>query len=321
MIRKLNLSVSGINKIISYSFNGGYDGGSYSATLIVEDIGSYNIGDSISIYFGYDNAVPTRIFTGYIKEIVYSAPDRTYTLTIFDELIKAVDYFVASSTPDNAYKIKNISAEDLVGEVLNMAGITNYGHDTSYFTFGVHGEGEVNLTGAYDFVHGVADLIAWHIYADSSGKVWFKDRKPYVMSTDTSSRTITKFLNINPYSKSDRDLRNRVVIYGQGVYAEAKASSPYLPSGFYKTVVLSSPFIDDQSFAQDACNYNLTKLNRLTEELTISIEGITDLSPLEVITLNFSSPYDFVNGDWFVYNLSTRIGDSSGFVQDVVLRK
>jgi len=316
--RILKIDATNINEILNYRFDGGYDGGSYTAII---DCVSHNvdIGDYVIVSLGYENGSYDVAFTGYVKQIERKIPDDTYTIYLYDVLIRAVDYFIASSNPDNAYKIKNISAEDLVGDILNMAGITNYGHGTTNFTFGVHGEGEANLTGAYDFIHGVADLLAWHIYADKSGKVWFVDRKPYIMDGDIEKFTITDILRIGGYSRSDRDLRNRVVVYGKGVYAEAHASSSYLPPGFYKSVVLSSPFIDDQTFAQRACDYNLEKLNRLTEELSIAIEGIPGLFPLDVVKID-NPDYPFINGKWLVYQLSTSFG-KNGFIQELVLRK
>lgn len=318
MIKRINLSATNISNIKSWTFQGGYDGGAYTSTIICESH-SVNIGDFITIYFWYNDDVPYKVFSGYVKQIQRNIPDNVYTITIYDVLIRAVDYFIASSTPDSAYKIKNISAESLVGNILSMAGITNYGHGTSYFTFGVNGEGEVNLTGAYDFIHGVADLLAWHIYADKEGKVWFVDRKPYVMSGDTPKLTITEILAVSPHNKTDRDLRNRVVVYGRGVFAEAKASSPYLPTGFYKSVVLSSPHIDSQQFAQMSADYNLTKLNKLTEEVMIRIEGIPELFPMDVIEIN-NQFYPDINGNWFVYSLSSSVSDR-GFIQELILRK
>jgi len=318
-VKHLELEADYVDSIISYTFSGGYDGGAYTLSFECIDH-NLSIGNKIEVRAGYDGNLE-RVFTGYVKQISFNIPSRTYTITLYDELIRAVDYFIASSTPDTAYKIKNISAEALVGDVLSMAGITNYGYETTYFTFGVNGEGEVNLTGAYDFVHGIADLLAWHIYADKDGKVWFVDRKPYIVDDDVAKLTIgNTVLAVSPYTISDRDLRNRIVVYGNGVYAEAKADSPYLPTGFYKSVVLSSPYIDDQTFAQKSADYNLDKLNKLTEELMITIEGIPELYPLDVIELNNPNLPDELNSKWLVYAMETRFGNT-GFIQDVTLRR
>ena len=201
-----------------------------------------------------------------------------------------------------------------------MAQITNYDYEETHFTFGVHGEGEVNLVGAYDYVHGIADLLAFHIWADKDGTVNFKRRLPYITSSDTTidvNISENQIIKYAPYLVTDRDLRNRIVIYGRNVYAEAKASSPYLPSGFYKSVVLSSPHIDDQSFAQQAADYNLEKLNKLTEQLTIQVEGIPQLYPLQIINITDGD----YSGKWLVYSLGTNISSKSGFIQDVILRR
>ena len=314
MIQTIYIRADNIQGITSFSFNGDYDGGAYTATIKCIDH-NVHIGSKVSVYGGYSQ--DNLLFTGYVKQINYSYPDGTYDILLYDELIKAVDYFVASSSPDSAYKIKNKSAEDLVRDILNMAQIYSYDYEPTNFVFGVHGEGEVNLVGAYDYIHGVADLLAYHIWATPDGTVHFRRRLPYVTDDDSTDYDIyqSQIVKYAPYVISDADLRNRIVVYGRGVFAEAKASSPYLPSGFYKSVVMSSPHIDDQQYAQQAADYNLQKLNHLTERLTLQTVGIDGLNPLDIVYLH--GKYE---GKWLVYSFRTTIS-KSGYIHDIVLSK
>lgn len=233
-------------------------------------------------------------------------------------MVKATDFFIASDTPDDSYKARNISAEDLVEAVFNMAQITSYSHDTSYFTFGITRDVEVNLVSAYDFAKTIADILAYSIWCDNTRTAYFKDRRPYVMGSDTSYKTVNGILNITR-RLSDRDLRNRVVVYGAtGIYAVAEAESPYLPAGFRKSVVVASPWIDDQDMAQAACDYNLDKFNRLTEEVTVELIGDPDLHARQVITI--SETHTGISGLWYIYACEHRWGQG-GYTTNLELRK
>jgi hypothetical protein len=278
-----------------------------------------SIGDSITVYLGYVGDY-NKIFTGYVKSITYTTPPTMKKITAYGAMIRAVDYFIAASDPDNPYSQSNISAEDLVEDIMDMAGLTNFGYDATSFVFGVQNPVEVNLVSAYDFCSMVSNTLAWHLYADLNGKVWFVNRKPYVMGGDSSIATITQtdILNVS-YIQSERDLRNRVVVYGgEGISSVASASSPYLPSGFYKSVVASAWWIDTQSMADLAASYNLDLLNRLTKEATITILGDSSISAREVVTVTESRTG--MSGDWYVYGVDHSWG-SGGFTTTLTLRQ
>ncbi len=289
-----------------------------SASLVLNAISTtLDMGDSITVSLGYEGNSP-EVYTGWVKQIEKTVPDNTYVITCNDEMVKAVDFFIASNTPDSCYKARNISAEDLVEALLNMAQITSYVHDTTYFTFGITRDVEVNLMSSYDMCKTIADILAYAIWCDYTGTAHFQDRRPYVMGSDTSVATLSGILKIG-HRISDRDLRNRMVVYGaEGIYAVAEAESPYLPTGFRKSVVIASPWIDDQSMAQAACDYNLDKLNRLTEEISIEIVGNPALHARSVVTL--SETHTGVSGDWYIYNCEHRWGEG-GYTTNLELRK
>lgn len=325
---KTYYTASGCSNIISISINNSH--GSNIATAVIECVStSKNIGDTIEVYLGYEGDYD-RKFSGYVKQIERKAPDDTYTITAFDALIRASDFFIASSNPNAALSYSNIKAEKLVDELLTLAGLTNYTYDATSFTFGVRNSFEVNLVGSLDYIRTICDLLTWSIWADSDGKIHFENRKPYPM-TGTSGQpgdsadspisytlTDSKIIEIN-YKITEKDLRNKVVVYGgNDVYATASSSSSYLPAGFYKTAVLAAPMLDTQSFAQDTADYNLDLLNRITKEVQLTVLGDPILDARSVIVLNTTSIP--LTGNWYIYACEHNI-NKSGYVNNLTLRR
>lgn len=313
---KLATTITNTSNITSVTVSEAHNSPS-SSLIINAKTTSLDMGDSVNAMLGYvGNNI--SIFNGWVKQIEKSVPENTYVITCNDEMVKAVDYFIASSTPDNCYKARNISAEDLVEDLLNMAQITSYTHDTSYFTFGITRDVEVNLISSYDMCKTISDILAYAVWCDYTGTAHFQDRRPYVMGGDTSFKTLSGITRIT-HRTSDRDLRNRVVVYGaEGITAEAEAESPYLPTGFRKSVVVASPWIDSQQMAQDSCDYNLDKLNRLTEEVSVEIIGDPSLHARQVITIN--ETHLGISGLWYIYSCEHRWGEG-GYTTNLELRK
>lgn len=279
------------------------------------------MGDSIDIDLGYQGGGIIQKFTGYVKRVEREYPDGVYVITAQDVLVRAVDYFIASNNPDNPLKYSKISGEGLVRNLLQEAGITNFGYEPTHFTYAVHVDAEINLVGCYDMCKQIADMLAWHIYADGNGKVWFVDRKPYLDAGDTSSKTIThpSIISITK-TISDDDLRNRIVVYGaNGIHATAQASSPYLPAGYYKTAVLSSWYVDTYNAAQAAANYNLVAWNRLRNSLHLTIEGDNTISARDIVRV-IDSQYLTIDSDWYVYACEHKV-DSAGYTVNLELRQ
>lgn len=313
---KLAATVTNTSQVTSITVSEAHN--TPSTSLVINAVStSLDMGDAVIASFGYEGDTP-QIFEGWVKQIEKQVPDNTYVITCNDEMIKAVDFFIASSTPDSSYKVRNIAAEDLVENLLNMAQITDYVHDTTYFTFGITRDVEINLVSSYDMCKTIADILAYSIWCDENGQAHFADRRPYVMAGDTPFTTVNGIVRIG-HRRSDRDLRNRVVVYGtDGIYASAEEESPYLPAGFRKTVVVASPWIDDQGMAQAACDYNLDKLNRLTEEITIEVVGNPDLHARKVVTV--SESHTGISGDWYIYTCEHRWGEG-GYTTNLELRK
>lgn len=316
---RVYMSANNITNILSVNVSMGHNMQQSSAIIECEGT-NLRIGDSIVINGGYVGNYG-KLFTGYVKQITRQEPDRLYTLVCADELVRASDFFIASTNPEAPFTRSNITAEQLVKDVLGLAGISGVQVGSTSFTFAIQNPLEVNLTSSYDYARFIANLVAWQLYADEDGVVHFKDRKPYVESGDNASYTInTGNILFVSRALSDRNLRNRVVVYGaDGVYAEASASSPYVPSGFFRTAAVSAPTVfDSVTMAQKAADYNLALYNRLEESVSLNLIGSHNYMPRQVVNLSKSS-LD-IEGKWYVFSVDHSI-NSLGYTTNVELRK
>lgn len=326
----LYASITGLSNILNVNVSQSH--ASAVTTAIIEaESSTLDIGDSITIDLGYDTN-HAQIFTGYVKQIDRAIPNNTYTITAHDILVRAIDFFVVSDNPEEPFKRTNISAEDLVADVLALAQITGIDADPTNFVFATASEAEVNLVSSYDYCKSIADYITYHLYADENGTVHFLNRKPYVMVAgspeasqpgfvaDTSSGTIddTKIITFT-YKESEQDLRNKVVVYGTpGVYATAQASSPYLPAGYYKAVAFATPLIDVQGYAQQAADYNLLILNRLTRQVSMTTLGDPSYMARKVFTID--EDISGINDNYYVL-ICEHSWSPSGYTCTMELRK
>jgi hypothetical protein len=307
---KLYANITGCSNIIAVQVSNGHS--MQLSTASVECIStSLDIGSAITIDLGYEDN-HSVIFVGYVKQIELKEPERTYSIICSDYLVRAVEFFIAPTNPTAPLKYGPASAEAFVGYVLGLAGITDYSYDASGYTFAIHGPTEITLTTSYDYAKYITDMISWGLWNSSSGTtVYFKERKPYVMGGDSSIGTITanKVIDIRN-GKTDKNLRNRIVVYGyNNLFAEASASSAYLPAGYYRSVVISAPQIfDTQAMAQKCCDYNLVVLNRLTYQISLSVIGDPLYIARKVITLTY--PNFGINADWYIYHADHAWGRS-----------
>lgn len=320
MAKNPTISVTNVSNPLSVSVSMSH-GNAVSVAIIKSETNSLSVGDYVEVSMGYDGS-NTKIFSGYVKIVEQEYPDGLYTATAHDVLVRAMDYFIASKNPNKPLTYYRIQAEDLVENILNEAGITNYVGGTTNFTYAWTVKAEINLIGAYEFCKQIADMLTWHLYATENGQVRFVDRKPYLMAGDSGEKTITHPSIISiAESYTDKDLRNRVVIYGaEGIFAEAKSSSPYLPAGFYKTAVLSSFIVDRQDMANQAASYNLAMWNRLTHAVNMTIEGDSSILARDIITLSEPTYLALSSSDWYVYS-AEHIFNNGGYITNLDLRK
>lgn len=347
MYKKLYSSVSGVNNAESIDISTNHSA-SFSTAVIKAESTSKSVGDSISIDLGYESSYGT-VFTGYVKETVKDVPDNSVTITAHDEMVRAVDYFVCSTNPEKPFKRHNIKAEFLVRDVLALAGLTNYDYQPTSYKLAITTDAEVQLIGAYDYCKSIADLLAWHLWADVNGQINFKNRKPYVMTGatgqfgDDTDETIiygelgsvsigtiddSTLLRVDEVV-SEKDLRNRVVVYGaEGIYADEKSGTSYdpvtsttrviLPSGYYKSVVYATPIIDSQNIANITAEYNLNLLNRLNYHLLATGEGSHEYIARNIITLS-NTELGISERNYYIYSAEHNWSDR-GYTVSMELR-
>jgi hypothetical protein len=327
--RRVYYSIDGFTQVINATVNSSH--GSPTTNAVIECIEfTKDIGDPVTIDLGYEDDHGI-VFKGFNK----------YIVTCYDTSIRLSDFFIVSSTPANPLKYRNIKAEDLVEALVNLAGIDDYYGQETFFTFGINNAFEVNLVSAYDYIKTIADVLSWNIYCTQDGQIRFVNRKPHVMTGDSgqpgdvadvpfataydlNGSGDDKILEFS-YHKSEKDLRNKVVVYGRGnLSATASAVSPYLPnnpdgSPFYKTVVVASPIIDTVGIAQLSADYNLQLYNRLSEQCSIKIEGRHDYDARKVITLD--ERLLSVTGNWYIYSCEHSFSREQGYTVSMELRK
>jgi hypothetical protein len=302
---------------------------SYNAALAQTQIACYdttlNLGDAINFDIGYvgDSG---KAFQGYVKHIEKNLPDLTTTVVCEDELTKAVDYYMASDTPDNPFSRSDILTEDLVRDILAEAQISSFTSSIPLVVYwGTHGTRvEFNLTNAWQAAKSIVDALAWHLYCDRNGLVHLTDDHPYkeigeIITPDFTWTDATHNLIALTSSISAEELRNRVVVYGiNNLSATASASSPYLPPGFYKTAVVATPIITNTGQAQQVADLNLARFNRLTESLNIVVEGDYEITPRK--WANITNTYLGISGDWFIYQVEHTF-DDSGYKCNVMVTR
>jgi hypothetical protein len=316
-VKNLYATVTNTSGLISIDVIEGYKSLSSTCTIVCEST-TLSLGDSVIVDMGYEDDHGV-VFTGILKKISKAAPDNSITLTCFDVLIKASDYFMAVDDPQHPFQRTNIDAADLVADLLAEANITSYTPIPTTFIFS---EPQFNLVTVADAIAQINGIIAYHIWAEADGTIRFEDRRPYVMGTDTSSFTFitgnSGTIITNEYNRSDDDLRNRVVVYGlDPIIATASITSPYLPTGFYKTAVIASPLITEQTMAQDSADFNLELYNRLTRNVTCEVIGNYQIHSRMVATV--TEAHTGVSGDWLIYNANHSWSDT-GYIIRMVLK-
>lgn len=319
-IKQLTATVTDCSQILSIAVSDSHVAPTSTAIISCVET-DLEIGDEVTVVMGYVGDTWTA-FTGFVKQKEIKEPEMFYTLTCSNVLIRAVDYFIASSNPEEPFSRQNISAEDLIQDVLELSGLTSFDFDATLFTLAISNPVEVNLTPAYDYARFIADIIAFNIYADNDGVVHLINRRPYPVPADSSVLTIDPSMFVDcVFETTDRDLRNKILVYGSaGISAEASAVSPYLPAGYYRTVVVAAPgVIDSQDMAEQSAEYNLDLLNKLTYKLSISMLGVTELIARTCVTMDIPE-FDINDEKWYIYAIEHN-WSRAGYLTNLELRK
>jgi hypothetical protein len=287
------------------------------------------------------------VFTGYIKQVERKVPDDTIVLVASDVMVRAIDFFIASENPDEPLiKEHNIEAGDLITKTLNLASLTNIVASDTRFTFAVSDEvyAEANLVSAFDYAQSIANIITYHIYADMNGVVYIVNRKPFVVTSSSpwasqwgiiidditpsiADITVDHIISAD-LRVEEKDLRNRIVIYGGGdISYSAESTSSFDPltgtsyqvTPIYKTAVLSASIIDTHAMAKQTGDYNLALYNKVGYTLHIEMLGNPVLFPRNTVlvtlpNLGLSSRMFYVyqvehswNRSWYSCSLELKL--------------
>jgi len=295
-----------------------FDAATMRCTIETDDACGADVGDLLTVNFGLGTA--TKKFYGYIKSITRDRLSALVTLHLEDVLCRATEHWFVPEDLDNPWSRSNINAVDLVDDILNECGLSLYSWDTCSFTFATGNKDvELSLTSAWDAIQWICEITGFSVYADTDGHVHFKDISPTPSGSPAETYTTGDSGNILSleYSRSDDRLRNKVVVFGRPpAKAEASASSPYVPAGFYKTAIISHEMIDTQQMAQDTADLNLARLNRLTKIVRAKILGGGNVHIRDTvrITEGFSG---LSNEDFFVRSLTHSFDTEGGYVMQI----
>ena len=292
------------------------------ASITSRNLGGLGIGSTVALDIGYaaDHAV---LFSGRIRSISVASPRGTYVIEAEDALWQAKEYYFVPADLDDPWSRSNISAEDLVEDILTEAGLTDYVGYATGFTFATGTQDvEIKLVSAWDYISWICEVVGGHVYADTAGQVHFVNLPPVPGAVDATLTTGEgKEIVFSDYQKSDDRARNKVVVFGYGtIKAEASAAPAgyTLPANFYKTAIISHTMIDTEAMAQAAANLNLTALNRLTESVRCDIEGDPNLDCRDTVTV--TEAFTGVSGDWFIHECRHAIG-ADGYKTNMMLTK
>lgn len=303
----ITLDGNAVTDLTECTVDEGFNQSSTRFSMLMRTLPACVVNDAVSITLGYVVAGVSLVFTGFIDDIQVDNPPGLTTVVGRDSLKRAAEHLlVPANTQDPAFTRLNISAEDLVEALLAECGLLNYGSDVSGYTFL---EPEFSLDFVYGAIERVCGILQWHCYADTAGKVWFKDIKPVPVGA-AAHNFVTgaagNLLVIN-YRESDSDLRNKVVVFGKDpITATVSAASPYVPAGYFKTAVVASSLIDTQAMADGAAAFNLTAWNKLTEIVEAEAEGDPDVHVRDTVFVQ--DAFTGRNENWFVYTCSHRFG-------------
>jgi len=270
-----------------------------------------------------------KMFTGRIKSIIRRRPENIYEFMAQDRLTYAVEYwFVPESIDKPSFSRSNIDHLTLTRQILNEASIGDeYIQDdwSPYPTFQFATGPEplkINIASAWDVVSWICTITGMHVYADADGIIHLSRIADEPSGDPTNAFTTGNLGNMKTveWVRSDENLRNSVHVFGRsGVHKKAQASSPYVPVGFYKTVVISYEMIDNDEMAQETADINLARLNKLTESCVV--EAIGNVGVLARQTVSITDPLAGISGNWFLTQIAHRVDAQGGYTVRLTAKK
>jgi len=282
---------------------------------------SFSVNDEIALVMGYDDDNATFVTDGYVDSVTAERPPATYRIEGRDKLKKAADFFIVAATLDDAgffnprLDYGHTAPYDVIDDILELCGLDlDYWSGGAGWELGNDTDGTpFQLVSVWDAIQQICSIGVWKVWVHPNGDIEFAQvlATPGAPSGSLTTGDEGNILSLE-YSKSDEDLRNKVVVIGEnGDYiATASAVSEYLPEGFYKTAVISTDLVGSQAIADETAAINLTKFNKLTER--VSFEAMGDPNIHVQDTVSITEGFTGVSGNWFVYEITHTI-DEGGY--------
>jgi len=274
------------------------------------------------------NGVDTTVFYGTVKQVSRRRPENVWEFMAEDIIQRPVEYWFAPENIDEGITWSNISHLALAKSILLYASIANefvIDDWTPYPTFQFATGPEpvkVQTANAWDVITWINQITGMYVYADNSGNVHLSRiaDEPGLVASKTfvggNSGTIKQI----EYTRSDENLRNKVVVYGaSGVQAISQAASPYLPANYYKTAIISYSMIDTNEMAAETASINLSRMNKLTETVILEVNGDPSLDARA--TVQITEPNTGVSGLWFVNQISHRLSSDAPYLCRLTCKK
>lgn len=263
----ISVSINGTwqANIISCKWERSFDQNSASCTVTFGSkfFQAPNNTSLVRVYQGYGDQI-MNTFTGYVDEYTAGIFPNTWDMKCRDVLKRAEDIWL----DDTDVTYSSSQAETAVADLLSRAGLSVTAGTTN-FTIGDTHPVTFKLVSVLDACQQIAALIGWRIWAGAAGTINFQKRKP--RQAGTPEWTYQYGVNVlkRDYSKTDKDLRNRIVVLGYWDPANAAPIKAvhYAPSAYtntYRTAILSSELIDTQPMADTIASWMLYDLNSLT---------------------------------------------------------
>lgn len=269
-----------------------------------------------------------RNIVGKIKAMTRRRPENTYEFAACDIVTQPAEYWFIPPDINGAWEKSNISHTALSIAILKQAGLVDAQIQNDWpveyptFQFATGPEPvKIRIASAWDVISWICQITGMHAYADDAGvihlsRIW---DEPGAVVSRVFEKTTWKLKTIQ-YSRSDENLRNQVAVFGrEGVSLKTAKSADtpagsgkyYLPTGFYKTAIISYELIDNDSMAQETADINLQRLNKLTESCIIETVGDPTIDIRQTVTV--TDPKSDVSGDWFVTQCTHSISPASGY--------
>ena len=317
MPREVYANAGGVTDIISMEVTA--DAGAACARFSFQTpSSSFEVGQALSLQMGYTDGSAT-VLTGYVDSVTAERPPGLYRIEGRDKLKLALDYFIVAASLDKADffnpcpgtpgNYTPISPGEIITDILALCGLGGVSGGAGWEIGTVEDGTPFQLISAWDAIQQVCGIGAWRVWCDAAGTIRFGSiTESYGGGQSFTTGNDGNIVSCS-YSRSDEDLRNKVVVIGyNGDYiGTASAASPYCP--IYKTAVISTDLVGSDAQAAASASANLTALNKLTERTTIEAVGTPGVERYGAVTVSES----FTGAPGGMVTSVTHAIDSNGY--------